>query len=128
MNKDSSKVCGRCDARCCSIIPFLTQEEKRELSLNHNGGCDKLVGKRCSVYDNRPIDCRIFPISIYKIGNSFYWVLTKNCPLSNFINVEKELGIIEKVYLPSLKDELENYHRHPWTDWFSDIKIIKKIK
>ena len=30
---------------------------------------------RCSIYENRPFECRMFPFDIYKIDGKFHWVV-----------------------------------------------------
>ena len=46
--------CTQCGACCKSIegIDFLA-------NYNENGRCNKLVDNRCSIYDDRPLLCRI---------------------------------------------------------------------
>lgn len=72
-------------------------------------GCIFLTPEgRCSIYNVRPIDCRLFPFDIKKKGNSYYWVLYqyRNCmPVehiqSNFEKIEPLLSLL----LP----DIENY-------------------
>jgi Fe-S-cluster containining protein len=129
LNKSSSKICKDCKINCCrkNTIPYLTKKE-REIHKIEGEECSYFSNNKCQVYKNRPIDCKIFPISIYKQDNKFYWILEKNCPLSKKLNIEEEIKLIEKKYLPSLKNELEEYHNHPWSEWFQQFDIIKEIK
>ncbi len=64
---------------------------------------------------------------ICKIDGKFYWALTKSCPLYKIINVEKEIEIIERIYLPHLEDELEDYHNHPWDKWFENVQVVREV-
>ena len=103
-------------------------EEKKKYNLEYNGRCGKFDNDKCSIYNLRPVDCRIFPITIYKVKDKFYWGLSLNCQLSSTIDVDKELEVIERVYLPQLKDELNEYNNYPWDEWFQNIRIIREVK
>ena len=82
-----SYVCGRC-GRCCinnqvrlneyevarlaiakkitnkEFIDLYTQEDGREILRDSEGLCAFLVDKACSVYDDRPLACRIYPLCL----------------------------------------------------------------
>ena len=78
--------------------------------------------KLCTIYENRPFDCRLFPFDINKIDGKFMWVLftcngQKESDWSwtkkNLLNFESDEGF------PYIMDNLENFgnnktiHRHP---------------
>jgi len=53
-------------ANYCGIIPIEDAERmvyaEREITIDHlaDGTCDKLVLGRCSIYDDRPLICRMW--------------------------------------------------------------------
>jgi Fe-S-cluster containining protein len=57
---------GLCHQACRDIGPQITAEEKDRLAARgvdiekHDDGCPALVDKRCSVYEDRPLICRLF--------------------------------------------------------------------
>ena len=75
--------CKDCDAQCCrSGKLFLLPEDMKlfarrpDIALQKIGsvgyydlsnGCPFLKGNRCTIYKNRPINCRVFPFNI-KVG------------------------------------------------------------
>jgi len=80
-------LCFRCDQDCCTRLSQLklSKAEFERNFLHHSesllikeyrgiyvvsergNGCPNLRGNRCTVYEIRPIECRLFP---YTIGNS----------------------------------------------------------
>ncbi len=125
---ENNNICKNCKFGCCEkSTPFLLKNERQNYSIKFKNKCNYLINSKCSIYKKRPIDCRIFPISLKKFKNKFYWILVKNCPLSKKINLQKEIEFIEKVYLSKIKKELEDYDKHPCHKWFDDYKIIQEI-
>lgn len=45
------------------------------LKTQGSGNCVFYKNKQCMIYDARPFDCMIFPLDIFRIGYSFYWVI-----------------------------------------------------
>ena len=57
-------VCGKDCAKCCTnIIQFTASEEKMMGGDEWDGQCSHLIGGRCSVYDRRPLICRLYGTS-----------------------------------------------------------------
>ncbi len=130
--ENSSAICSACSHKtCCSTTttPFLTKKEKMVYDIKSNGKCNKLKKDgKCSIYSNRPIDCRLFPIHIQKIGSKFYWIINKKCSLSKIIDVKKEVDKLERSYLEELKQELNDYEAHPCDKWFEEVEPVRRVK
>ncbi len=39
------------------------------------GGCIFYKNNKCQIYNVRPLDCRLFPLDIFKLGNNFHWLI-----------------------------------------------------
>jgi len=46
----------------------------------NDGECPQFANLSCSIYQIRPLECRLSPISIYTIGNQLHWILDISCP------------------------------------------------
>jgi len=45
------------------------------------GLCPLLKDKHCSIYSDRPLECRLNPLSIYEIEGDLYWIVYLECPI-----------------------------------------------
>ena len=47
-----------------------------------DGTCPMLdrVGKQCSIYEDRPLCCRLFPLDILSIDRKLQWAVSNQCP------------------------------------------------
>lgn len=92
--------CSNCKYRpnCCSDFgkidaPVISEQEKNKLeeiisgdsfcsscgdgiyNLNLNENNCVFYNEGCTIYDNRPFDCRLFPFDLKKIDEKYYLVL-----------------------------------------------------
>lgn len=88
--------CTSCGACCSSIegIEFLKE-------FNQNGKCDKLKNNLCTIYDSRPLLCRIEDsydqlFSSYMTKEEFYIQNAKAC---NELQEKLNIDIKYRVYL-----------------------------
>lgn len=44
-----------------------------------DGKCSFLIDGKCSIYDKRPLECRVSPISLHKFNNDLYWIIDIDC-------------------------------------------------
>lgn len=85
------------------------------------GLCPLLKEKHCSIYSERPLECRLNPLSVHEIEGELYWILYLECPIvkkrpkEEFIERLK-LGIT--IITPFITEELKGEFR----------KISKAIK
>lgn len=87
--------CGKC---CTNIIQFSPSEEKRMGGYDWNGQCGHLVNGKCSVYDNRPLICRIFGTSEI--------MLCEGCIPDRILSEEETTEIIHE-YVKYKKAEMD---------------------
>ena len=154
-------LCDKCETiSCCKdfVTPLVTPEELniilkktgfRNFSIPHqiNGlSINSLKTKpstqecvfldenqRCSIYEYRPFDCKIFPFDIYKINGEFTWVIytcnkDANWKWTDEIlqKFEKELLIPEFIkYLDAFSDI--NRMKDPNAVSY-EHKILRKVK
>lgn len=69
--------------------------------------------KRCSIYKNRPFDCRAYPFDISNIDGRYYWIVYSCNPESNWEWSEDFLQMLEndKGFFKSLQN-IKNFARH----------------
>jgi len=73
----------------------MTREQMRRVDDNEEKGCIFFVNNQCSIYNNRPIDCRLFPFDFKEIDGE-YWLIYYNS-----IDICRAL--------PSDMNEIKNY-------------------
>lgn len=100
--KRLKEYCAACKAKCCkNEKPYASKEELAELgvaeiSQKEDGYCIFLKRNRCSVYDKRPFECRIFPFNTEKRNGKIVWVLYSTCPAAKHLDAEKFIDNLEK--------------------------------
>jgi len=89
--------------------------------------------KLCSIYENRPFDCRLFPFDINKIDGKFMWILyaCNGQQNSDWSWTEKNLLNFEThEFFPSIIANLENFgnnriiHKHPTNKILNDTPFV----
>lgn len=142
---ETCSVC-RKKKNCCSSFnkidrPILSETEMKNISVLHGsdnfvkthngtyqikttgGVCNYFVDGKCSIYNIRPYDCRLFPYDIKKIDGEYFLVLYKLDCLKNFVStnvdeiVEGLRPILEEYVDDRLNKKLKNF----------EFEIIKKI-
>ncbi len=133
-------LCGKCShTSCCNnfVTPFVTPSEKKEISkighkdfsdeftaqgmdvfsLKKKPGTDECVFWKkdtgCSIYQNRPFDCMLFPFDIYKINEEYTWVVYA-------CNSESDWKWSEKI-LESMEKEIISEDVIKYLDAYSDV-------
>ena len=106
------ELCNSCHAKtCCSdhLPPFVSNDEFEK--IQESTGSDDFVTLReinnelkyimktkrnsdeciffdsekgCTIYQNRPFDCKIFPFDIYKFNGEYTWIVYACNPNSNW--------------------------------------------
>ena len=92
-------VCGKDCAKCCTnIIQFTASEEKMMGGYEWDGQCSHLIDGRGSVYDRRPLICRLYGTSEL--------LRCEGCTPERYLS-EKETGEIIHIYVRYRKAEEE---------------------
>lgn len=52
--------------------------------------------KNCSIYENRPLDCRLYPFDILLVNKKYHWIVYSCNPDSNWQWTDKYLEMFEK--------------------------------
>lgn len=134
------RFCQKCKDPCCYGYVWLLEEEASKLykkgapiieinnSVNFihsfpskNGKillnqikppCALSKGGKCSIYKDRPLVCRFYPIDIRKRGNMFYLVIHKECPfIRKSAFLDKTTSLIYDVEQRLLKRILDTFER-----------------
>jgi len=146
MNNDKCGTfseCTNCNSNpvCCSYFdeinpPSLNKEELDNIkdiignddfynildenlfTLKTNGNnCIFYNDNKCGIYDNRPLDCRLYPFDIMQIEEKYYLVLyVLSC--INYDNFQNNTSSID-----SLINDFA-----PWIESFTDERNFTKIK
>ena len=89
--------------------PSSDQEAGERLMRTGSGGCYFYRNGRCSVYQARPIDCRLFPFDIMEEEDGrLIWILYTNlCPVPFDLREFEEA----RKLLPELGDRVRRYAR-----------------
>lgn len=120
-----SKLCGNCKKlSCCTDFypPLLYSSDLIRLKsagksedeflklVTINGNVVKTVKKKensttcmfwdeenrlCSIYQNRPFDCKMFPFDVYWTNNEYYWIIYSCNPDSDWRWTEEYLQKLE---------------------------------
>jgi len=133
--------CIPCNSGCChNENPFASDIELKKLNVKkinqkEDGSCIfQNKSGNCTVYEERPFECRIFPLDIMEINNKLYWVIWDICSATEGINYNNILENIEtnfpkKWSLKYIQDYTE-YHKlnQPIKYSKATFKIIKELK
>ena len=101
----SSPACLDC-AQCCEM-PWVAEGEATTLPTETSAGvrfggsdcgrCSALHGRLCSIYESRPLDCRLFPLDIVEHKGEYWWCIFLNC------RAPDELAAVLVPRIPSLE-------------------------
>lgn len=80
---------------------------------------------QCSIYQNRPFDCRMFPFDVYSIEGKFYWVVYSCNPDSDWRWSEEYLRALEAE--PQFDEIMENIDVFGDLTWLKSLKEAQKI-
>jgi Fe-S-cluster containining protein len=86
---------------------FVVQKEGWLMLKNHNGRCVFHDGIKCTIYENRPIGCKFYPVIFDKDESCA--VFDKDCPYSNCFKISS--SIINELYAVVKKVENERSKR-----------------
>jgi len=115
---DFKDHCVPCGAWCCKgENPFVSRDELNKLGVDHisqkaDGSCSLLgEGNLCTGYENRPWECRAFPIDA-RNGNWIYW---GNCEAASLIDLSAHIDNLETMlacgYPRGYIDDYMDYHQ-----------------
>ena len=91
-----------------------------------------LENGRCSAYDKRPLECKIFPFDIEEIGKNLKWIVWEFCPASPFLNTLESLDYFENELLlhyslQYLYDYVD-YHRNAEPNYAGiSFKVLRNV-
>jgi Fe-S-cluster containining protein len=111
---DYLSFCKPCLSCCKNENIFLIDAEKiifnTKKSENYNSdGCQNLSNDgKCLIHDNRPLECRIFPLDLKKINNKITWILWDYCPVTSINTIS------------FYKNEIEKYEKILSLEWIND--------
>lgn len=79
------------------------------LSRTSDGWCSAFdhTRNRCTVYDDRPLCCRIYPFDLMHFDREFWWVIFYECPIAKRFFAEKKEDVL-LAFTYSLEREMGN--------------------
>ena len=158
--KEWKNLCSSCHAKtCCSdhLPPFVSTDEFEKIKsftrrddfttyrvinnkvkhiMKTKENSDECIffdsEKGCTIYHERPFDCKIFPFDIYKINGDFTWIVYSCNPDSKWKWTESILESFEKEWLtPKTIEELEYFTNNERLDQSGkafSYEILRKVK
>jgi Fe-S-cluster containining protein len=73
-------------------VPLIEIDGVHFIKRKRDGSCPMLdkENKRCTIYENRPMCCRAFPLDIFSRRNKLEWAVYTYCPIDRVIpTIEK---------------------------------------
>ena len=84
----TSKCNGNCAKCCTNMIQFAPSEGKKMGGYKWDGKCSHLVDGKCSIYENRPLICRVYGVSeLFRC---------EECKPDNILSESETLELIHK--------------------------------
>lgn len=131
-------TCHACGNACCTReVIFAADNELAALNVDAiehkpDKTCMFLENGRCSVYEKRPLECKIFPFDIEEIGKNLMWIVWEFCPASPLLNDVQSLDYFENELLVHYSlDYLYNYidyHRDTEPNYAGvTFKVLRKV-
>ena len=154
---ETKRLCETCEkTSCCTGFdaPFLFESDIKKLhetgfsekefseeikvsnvlvkSLKKKNNSDECIfwdgqTKKCSVYDKRPFDCKMFPFDIMKIDGELMWIVFSCNPKSDWswtedylLKLENDKNFVEiikniEIFQHTLETERSKDHPLPYT-------------
>ena len=63
-------------------VPIIKVDGVSFIKRKPDGSCPMLdrEHKKCAIYENRPMCCRLFPLDILSVENNLRWAISNDCP------------------------------------------------
>ena len=88
------KLCKTCPKLCAReqkwhwLLPEEAERLKNEMKIENKfgafffpgGRCSSLKNTDCSIYEERPLECRLSPLSLYFTNGKLFWIIDIGCP------------------------------------------------
>jgi len=106
--------CKPCLACCKNENLFLSEDEKIYFgNKEEKENCHNLLDDgKCKIHENRPIECRMYPLDIKRIDGELKWVVWESCPATPFVPEEVHESQM-KEFESTLRDEwVSGYVQH----------------
>ncbi|MCV0393055.1 MAG: YkgJ family cysteine cluster protein [Nitrosopumilus sp.] len=154
-----ANLCDKCKHKsCCNdyVTPFLSPKEflsiqklgkgnfAKKIKINNISGyeLDKKEGsdqcvfwdteKGCTVYSERPFDCKVFPFDIYKIDGKYTWIVYSCNQDTDWTWSEKILETMERdLFTDDVIKHLEAFTdlgRLEKSDKSYEYKILRQVR
>ena len=63
----------------------------------------------CAVPENKPIECRFYPLDLAVVGDILYWILWPSCPYHKFFNTGMMVNLAEAELAKAPEGWLDRY-------------------
>lgn len=134
-----------CGAACCSGDIYVSESDAetirdlgysefttrrrgaRVMRTDGNDDCRFLgPGGRCTIYDYRPVDCRLFPFG-FELNGHCLRIVVADCPLSEQMSdkfVEEWVEQALELVASYSQSELEQYDRLPFSNDYRTVATV----
>jgi hypothetical protein len=78
-------------------------------------GCFDVEHNQCTVYDIRPLCCRLYPIDLMRLDGVLWWIVHAQCPIAERFERERRLDVLAAVTV-RLESELSPEQLRMWVN------------
>jgi len=105
---------------------FTNVVELDGVAFFEGGPCRHLKDGKCSIYDVRPLECRISPVKLTEQDGALYWMLTQECRAVKQADPEK-LNDLKKRAFAYIERVEEFFDRSVWNEISAACKAINRF-
>jgi Fe-S-cluster containining protein len=81
----------------------------------------------CTIYELRPLCCRLYPIDLMKFEGALYWVAHTKCPITRRFQRDRKLDLFAAITI-RLESELTPLQLRKWIDSDSVSQTIEAFE
>jgi len=111
------EICETCPTLCARkqkwhwLLPEEAEELKGKMRVENKfgafffsgGKCPMLKNTHCSIYEDRPLECRLSPLSLYHTGGKLFWIIDIKCPYFERYKNEKKFWKKADVFISKIE-------------------------
>ena len=84
--------------------------------------------KQCTIYEQRPMDCRFYPFDIAKLGGHHVWIVHLRYCQWGASQWEGQVGAIEKRFMAEILPHLDAYASAIPPRWVDGIENWRPLR
>lgn len=86
--------------------------------------CYNVGGNGCTIYSDRPLCCRLYPLDLMEIEGELWWVVHEECPISQRYKRDRREDVLR-----SLTVRLEaSFSKEELEEWLQEDTMSQRIE